>query len=141
MNISPVVKPATVKLLLALAVNNGWALKQLDVSNAFLHGILKEEIYMAQPQGYVDPAYLDNACLLHMALYGLKRVPRAWYERFITQLLGLLGFIASGAHGDLFIYKQNTNLVYLLLYVDDIIVTGNHSSLTDFLHLTSKFWF
>lgn len=141
MTISPVVKTSTVELLLALAVNNGCGLNQLDVSNAFLHGILKEEIYMAQPQGYVDPAYLDNASLLHEALYGLKRVPRAWFERFITQLLGLLGFIASGAHGDLFIYKQNTHLVYLLLYVDDIIVTGNHSSLTDFLHLTSKFWF
>ena len=52
---SPVVKPATVRLLLALAVNNGWELRQLDMSNAFLHGILKEEVYIRQPQGYVDP--------------------------------------------------------------------------------------
>ena len=52
---SPVVKPATVRLLLALAVNNGWELRQLDVSNAFLHGILKEKVYIRQPQGYVDP--------------------------------------------------------------------------------------
>ena len=52
---SPVVKPAIVRLLLALAVNNGWELRQLDMSNAFLHGILKEEVYMRQPQGYVGP--------------------------------------------------------------------------------------
>ena len=56
---TPVVKPATVRILLALAVQFGWELKQLDVSNTFLHGVLKEEVYMAQSQGYVDPASLS----------------------------------------------------------------------------------
>ena len=64
---SPVVKPATVGLLLTLAVNNGWELRQLDVSNAFLHGILKEEVYMRQSQGYIDPQFPNHVCLLHKA--------------------------------------------------------------------------
>ena len=84
---SPVVKPTTVRLLLALAVQNGWELKQLDVSNAFLHGVLKEEVFMAQPQEYVDPAFPKHVCFLHKALYGLKQAPRAWFERFTSKLL------------------------------------------------------
>lgn len=54
----------------------------MDVGNAFLHGILKEEVYIAQPQGYVDPACPAHVCLLHKALNGLKQTPRAWFERF-----------------------------------------------------------
>ena len=69
---SPVVKPTTMRLLLTLAVHHGWELRQLDVSNAFLHGILKEEVYMKQPQGYVDPQFPSYVCLLRRALYGLK---------------------------------------------------------------------
>ena len=79
---SLVVKPTTVRLLLALAVNYGWSLRQLDVSNAFLHGILNEKVYMAQSQGYEDQSYPNHVCLLHMAFYGLKQAPRAWFERF-----------------------------------------------------------
>ena len=95
---SPVVKPTIVRILLALAVTYGWELKQLDVRNAFLHGILKEEVYMAQPQGYVDQACPDHVCLLHKALYGLKQALRVWFERFGTQLLQV-GFVASSADG------------------------------------------
>jgi len=79
---SPVVKPTTVRLLLALALNYGWPLKQLDVSNAFLHGILKDVVCMTQPQRYVDQSCPNHVCLLHKALYGLKQAPRAWFERF-----------------------------------------------------------
>ena len=124
---SLVVKPSTVRLLLALAVNNGWKLRQLDVSNAFLHDVLKEEVYMAQPQGYVDLAFPKHVCLLHEALYGLKQAPRAWFERFTTQLLHT-GFYDSSVDGNLFILKHGSYLVFLMLYVDDIIITSNNQS-------------
>ena len=69
---SPMVKPATVRLMLAIAVSCRWSLRQLDVSNAFLHGYLKEEVYMHQPLGYVDSVHPDYVCKLHKSLYGLK---------------------------------------------------------------------
>jgi hypothetical protein len=72
---SHVIKPATIRLVLALAVQFDWDIKQMDVSNAFLHGILDDEVYMEQPH----PAYSDHVCRLHKSLYGLKQAPRAWF--------------------------------------------------------------
>ena len=123
---SPVVKPPTVRLILALAVTYNWPLKQLDVRNAFLHGILKEEVYMQQPTGYVDSTHPTHVCKLHKSIYGLKQAPRAWFESFTTQLL-TLGFQPSSADSSLFIYKDGPIIAFLLLYVDDIVLTGNNS--------------
>ena len=81
---SPVVKPPTVRLILALADTYNWPLRQLDVRNAFLHGILKEEVYMVQPPGYVNAAQPKHVCRLHKSIYGLKQAPRAWFESFTT---------------------------------------------------------
>ena len=121
---SPVVKPATVRLILSIAAQQNWSLKQLDVSNAFLHGLLKENVYMQQPPGFIDPQYPKHVCQLQKALYGLKQAPRAWFERFTSHLL-TMGFTPSLADPSLFLYRQGSTVVYLLLYVDDIIVTGN----------------
>lgn len=82
---------------------------------------------MAQPQGYVDLAFPNHVCLLHKALCGLKQAPRAWFERFTSQSLHL-GFTTSATDGNLFILRHGSFLVYLLLYVDDIIITGNSTS-------------
>ena len=79
---SPVVKPAIVRLVLAIAMSCRWELRQLDVSNAFLHGYLKEEVYMHQPPGYVDPVHPNYVCKLQKSLYVLKQAPRAWFEQF-----------------------------------------------------------
>uniref|UniRef100_A0A2N9GCI3 Integrase catalytic domain-containing protein n=1 Tax=Fagus sylvatica TaxID=28930 RepID=A0A2N9GCI3_FAGSY len=129
---SPVIKPPTVRLILSLAVSLNWPLRQLDVKNAFLHGTLKEEVYMTQPQGYIDPIHPQYVCKLQKSIYGLKQAPRAWFESFTTQLLHL-GFIASTADSSLFIYKEHKVIAYLLLYVDDIVLTSNTPAFLDTL--------
>uniref|UniRef100_A0A2N9IRW0 BED-type domain-containing protein n=1 Tax=Fagus sylvatica TaxID=28930 RepID=A0A2N9IRW0_FAGSY len=124
---SPVVKPPTVRLILALAVTYNWPLQQLDVRNAFLHGVLQEEVYMSQPPGYVASHLPQHVCRLHKSIYGLKQAPRAWFESFTTQLL-TLGFHPSTADTSLFIYRDRSIIAFLLLYVDDIVLTGNTPS-------------
>jgi hypothetical protein len=74
---SPVVKPVTIRIILTLAVRQGWSVRQLDVNNAFLQGTLKEEVFMVQPPGFVNKHFPDNVCRLKKALYGLKQAPRA----------------------------------------------------------------
>uniref|UniRef100_A0A2N9E312 Integrase catalytic domain-containing protein n=1 Tax=Fagus sylvatica TaxID=28930 RepID=A0A2N9E312_FAGSY len=121
---SPVVKPATVRLVLSLAAQYGWSLRQLDVSNAYLHGSLKEHVFMRQPPGFVDPNHPSHVCLLQKSIYGLRQAPRAWFEKFSSHLL-TIGFTASLADPSLFVYKNGSTVIYLLLYVDDIILTGS----------------
>ncbi|WVZ23444.1 hypothetical protein V8G54_001988 [Vigna mungo] len=108
---SPVVKPVTIRIVLTLAVRQGWSIRQLDVNNAFLQGTLEEEVFMLQP----------------LALYGLKQEPRAWYTELRVFLL-YLGFVNSTADASLIIYQKLGSTLYLLVYVDDIIVTGSSST-------------
>lgn len=75
------VKSATIRIVLSLAVSLHWPIRQLDVKNAFLHGLLHEKVYMAQLPSFVNSEYPDHVCLLKKALYGLKQAPRAWFER------------------------------------------------------------
>ena len=91
---SPVVKAATIRLVLSIDVSRGWTIRRLDVQNAFLHGILEEEVYMRQPLGYEDGARPHHVCRLDKALYGLKQAPRAWYSR-LSGKLQELGFKPS----------------------------------------------
>jgi hypothetical protein len=124
---SPVIKPSTIRIILALAVHFDWPIKQLDVSNAFLHGTLLEEVYMEQPQGFVDGDKPDFVCKLHKSIYGLKQAPRAWFTCLSTALLEL-GFTASLVDSSLFLFFHGDITIFMLVYVDDIIVTGNQPS-------------
>lgn len=136
---APVAKMTTVRTLLAIAASNAWPLYQMDVTNAFLHGDLKEEIYMTLPPGMSTKA--SNAvCKLRRSLYGLKQAPRAWFEKFRNTLL-TFSFTQSQYDSSLFFYKTTTGMVFLLVYVDDIILTGNDIGLiTELKHmLHSKF--
>lgn len=121
---SPVVNHSTIRLVLAISVQFNWPIRQLDVQNAFLHGYLTEEVYMRQPVGFVDPTHPHHVCKLRCSLYGLKQAPRAWFHCFSTHLLQL-GFRASLADSSLFVYIHGSVRIYLLIYVDDILVTGN----------------
>jgi hypothetical protein len=121
---SPVVKIATIRTVLAISVSRGWSLRQLDVKNAFLHGVLEEEVYMRQPPGFEHPHAPHYICKLDKAIYGLKQAPRAWYSRLSSKLCEL-GFIPSRADTSLFLYNRSGITVYVLIYVDDIIVTSS----------------
>jgi hypothetical protein len=123
---SPVIKLATIRLVLALAVHFGWFIHQLDISNAFLHGFLEEEVFMEQPKGFEDAVFPDHVCHLHKSLYGLKQAPRAWFMRLSQALLDL-GFSGLAVDTSLFHYHHNSVQVFVLIYVDDILVTSNSS--------------
>ena len=81
---------------------------------------------MTQPAGFVDPTKPDHVCLLHKSVYGLKQSPRAWYDKFSNFLLEF-GFVCSKKDPSLFIYARDKAVIYLLLYVDDMVITGNNS--------------
>lgn len=126
-----VAKITTFKILITLASIKGWHLHQLDVNNAFLHGELNEEIFLKQPPGYLEKN--DNrVCRLRKSLYGLKQASRQWFAKLKTSLLGL-GFNQSKADYSLFILDQNKNLTFLVVYVDDIVITGTNEDAIEIL--------
>ena len=119
---APVAKMTTVRTLIAVASIHQWSLSQLDVKNAFLNGNLQEDVYMVPPPGVShDPGYV---CKLKKALYGLKQAPRAWFERFST-VVASLGFTPSHHDSALFFRCTSAGRILLLLYVDDMIITGD----------------
>jgi hypothetical protein len=115
-------------MVLATAVSHDCPIQQLDVKNAFLHSTLSETVFCYQPTGFVDPAQPDLVCRLHKSLYRLKQAPRAWYSRFATYMT-TLGFIEAKSDTSLFIFRHGSDMVYLLLYVDDIILTASSTEL------------
>ncbi|KAJ9535464.1 hypothetical protein OSB04_un001410 [Centaurea solstitialis] len=135
---SPVVKPATIRTVLSIALSNAWEVHQLDVKNAFLHGHLHETVYMHQPPGFRDQHLPNHVCLLKKSLYGLKQAPRAWYQRFADYVF-TLGFKHSKCDHSLFIYKNGKQTAFLLLYVDDILlITSSPTLRQDFMALLAK---
>ncbi|CAL1362537.1 unnamed protein product [Linum trigynum] len=120
---APVAKMSTVRTLLAVASLQHWPLYQLDVKNAFLHGDLDEVIYMERPPGYTLGT-ADQVCRLNRSLYGLKQAPRAWFEKFQATITAL-GYQQSLNDPSLFTKKTSSGLVALLLYVDDMVITGS----------------
>jgi hypothetical protein len=120
---APVARLTTVKTLLSVINHKGLVAEQLDVKNAFLHGHIGEEIYMKPPPGLNAASNL--VCKLKKSLYGLKQAPRAWNSRFDTFMEKLM-FERSKNDKCLYVQKTNGNEIYLVLYVDDIILAGKN---------------
>lgn len=122
---SLVVKMTTVRCMLAVVASHNWLVHQLDVNNAFLHGDLSEEVYMTMTQGLPNP---DNkVCLLKKSLYGLKQASRQWHAKLVDEL-HTLGFTQSKHDYSLFIKRQDTFITLNGVYVDNILITGNHTN-------------
>ena len=100
---SPVIKSTTIRSVLHVAVTKGWPIHQIDVNNAFLQRTLDDEVYVAQPPGFIDQDLPHHVCRLRKALYGLKQAPRAWYQE-LRAFLVTQGFQNSLADASLFIY-------------------------------------
>jgi hypothetical protein len=114
----------TVRTLISCAVNFGWPLHQLDVKNAFLHSDLQEEVYMGIPPGLSKHETVGKVCRLKKSLYGLKQSPRAWFDRF-THALCSMGFKQCNVDHIVFYRHSGRRITMLVVYVDDIIITGD----------------
>eukprot|EP00261_Vitis_vinifera_P033501 XP_019074744.1 PREDICTED: uncharacterized protein LOC100253049 isoform X2 [Vitis vinifera] len=134
---SPTAKIISVRCLLALAAARGWSIHQMDVNNAFLHGDLHEEIYMSPPLGLRRQGEENLVCRLHKSLYGLKQASRQWFAKF-SEAIQSAGYAQSRADYSLFTRKQGKSFTALLIYVDDILITGNDpvsiATTKNFLH-------
>jgi hypothetical protein len=112
----------------------------MDVHNAFLHGDLSETVFMLQPPGFKDSSKPHHARRLKKAIYGLKQAPRAWFTA-LTAAITQLNFLQSKADPSLFIYSTKAHKCYLLVYVDDLVITGNNPTFIDTVirHLSNRF--
>lgn len=137
---SPVIKPTTIRPVLHLATSHHWPVHQLDVKNAFLHAELQERVCCFQPAGFIDGEHPDYVCLLSKSLYGLKQAPQAWFQTFSTELQSI-GFRPTSFDSSLFVYGNSNDITYLLLYVDDIVLTASSTPLLQSIiqHLGRRF--
>jgi Reverse transcriptase (RNA-dependent DNA polymerase) len=120
---APVAKLTTLRCLLAVTAVRNWNLYQLDVKNAFLHGDLHEEVYMAPPPGLSSQGG-NYVCRLQKSLYGLKQASRNWFENF-SKALVTAGFKQSVADYSLFTKGTGEKFTAILVYVDDVVLAGN----------------
>lgn len=120
---APTSRMTTVRCMLALAGQFGWTIHQLDITTAFLNGDIHEEVYVQQPTGFRVRGQEAKVCRLQKALYGLKQSPRAWYEK-IDSYLASQGFLKSSAESTLYVKSAEDMFLILVLYVDDMLLTG-----------------
>ena len=116
--------------MLAIAAYYDYEIWQMDVKTAFLNGHLKEELYMMQPEGFVDPKNANKVCKLQRSIYGLVQASRSWNIRF-DEMTKAFGFMQT--YGEACVYKKvsGSSVAFLILYVDDILLMGNDTKLLD----------
>eukprot|EP00253_Pinus_taeda_P012520 PITA_12520 len=125
---APIAKWATIRTLFALAAHNGWKVHQMDVKTAFLNGDLKENVFMSQPEGFAMEGHEHKVCKLVKSLYGLKQALRAWYEKLTEHLLKLNFNHFDLDDATLFVKKVGKTVLYLVVYVDDLLMIGKNES-------------
>lgn len=126
---SPMAKPSTIRLLLSFVAMYRWSTPQLDIQNAFLHGSLEETVYIVQPPGFVNPSFPHHIFKLNRSLYGLKQVPRVWFSRLSDPLFSM-EFSSSPTDTSLFSYGQGFDCIFILVYVDDLLVVSSNPDLS-----------
>ena len=114
----------TVRVFLAVTAAMNWEVHQMDVHNAFLHGDLTEEVYMKLPPGFRVESF-GKVCKLRKLLYGLKQAPRCWFAKLSTALQNY-GFQQSYSDYSLFTLQKGAVQLRVLVYVDDLIISGSH---------------
>ncbi|CAI7810883.1 unnamed protein product [Closterium sp. NIES-54] len=124
---APVGKGTTLRVMLGMAANRGWRIKQMDITTAFLNGIILEELYMLQLEGLDDGS--GRVCRLK-AIYGLKQAPRAWYHKLEETLLAG-GFKKSECDHSSFLLQEKEQFLMLLVYVDDILLFSKSSAMIE----------
>ncbi|KAJ9538956.1 hypothetical protein OSB04_031689 [Centaurea solstitialis] len=134
---APVARLEAIRLFLAFAAHMNFKVYQMDIKNAFLNGKLNEEVYVAQLPGFVDPKFPDHVYKLNKALYGLKQAPRAWYDTLSTFLLSK-GFVRGKIDSTLFLKKYPKHILFVQIYVDDIIFGSTNPKLCEKFELLMK---
>jgi hypothetical protein len=137
---SPFSKLTSIIFLLYVVVSFYFEVEQMDVKTTLLHGDLEEEIYMKHPEGFVVKGKKELVCKLKKSLYGLKQSPRMWYQKFDTYMLGL-GFRRSKEDHYVYFKLIGDHLIYLVLYVNDMLLIGNNKDIIQDVktQLSSKF--
>ena len=114
----------TIRLVLGILATENLHLEQLDVKMAFLHGDLKENIYMIQPKGFIVQEQENLVCKLRKSLYGFKKAPRQWYRKF-DNFIHRIKFKRCKAHHYCYVKFFGNSYIIFLLYVDDILIAGS----------------
>ncbi|GJS17702.1 retrotransposon protein, putative, ty1-copia subclass [Tanacetum coccineum] len=122
---SPVADIRAIRILISIAAFYDYEIWQIDVKTAFLNGHLDEDIYMVQPEGFVDPKHPRKVCKLQRSIYGLKQASRSWNKRFDEEIKRF-GFTQNLDEPCVYQKASGSNVTFLILYVDDIIIMGNH---------------
>ena len=137
---SPVAMLKSVRIMFAIAANFDYEIWQMDVKTAFLNGKIEEELYMIQPKGFVDIKDANKVCKLQRSIYGLKQASRSWNLHF-DEVIKDFGFVQT--YGEVCIYKKvsGSNVAFLILYVDAILLIGNDIDLLNSVksYLNNKF--
>jgi hypothetical protein len=121
---SPVAMFKSIWILLAIAVFHDYEIWQMDVKTAFLNGNIDEELYMMQPEGFVNPKDADKVCKLQRSIYGLKQASRSWNLHF-DQVIKSFGFVPNCYEACIYKKVSGSSVTFLVLYVDDILIIGN----------------